>query len=124
MANHSIGEEVSGEIVDYLMDFDLDGTVGRGGKIDWFDARIDEGPLAGPIGADAFARVDVAAIHAIGPGDVGIESGEDALDVARVEAIIKVLEEFYFVRQMFRAPIRFYVAWPEGEAATGLWGFL
>jgi hypothetical protein len=38
--------------------------------------------------ANAFATVDMAALHAIGPGDVIAECVEHTIDVTRVEAVI------------------------------------
>ena len=51
-------------------------------------------PLARPVRAHGLAAMDVAAIHAVGPGDIIGERGQNAVDVPRVEAIVDAFKDF------------------------------
>ena len=71
-----------------LADLDDDRSIRAPVEAQGLDVRADDGPLARPVFADALAAVDVAALHAIGPGDVIGECVEHTVDVSRVEAVI------------------------------------
>ena len=56
-----------------------------GGEPSGFDMRIDQCPLAQPVGPDTIVTMHVAAFHPIGPYDVGVHRGQRRIDVAGVE---------------------------------------
>jgi hypothetical protein len=82
------------EITDGLPDLCDDRTVRGSTKAHRLDARTDHAPLARPILAYRLAAMDVAPIHAVGPGDIIGERGQHAVYVPRVKAIVDALEEF------------------------------
>jgi len=82
-------ERFAFEIADGLPDLRDDRAVGRAMKADGLDMRADDRPLACPIVAHRLAAMDVAAIHAIGPGDI---IGEHGAIVAEVRQSVRDLE--------------------------------
>jgi hypothetical protein len=80
-------------VADGLLHFDEDCAVGLLGEAEGLDAGADDGPLAGPVVADGFTAVKVAAVHAVGPGYVLGERGEESVDVPGVEVGVKVSQE-------------------------------
>ncbi len=71
-----------------LADRDDDRSIRAPAEAQGLDVRADDGPLTRPVFADRLAAVDVAALHASGPGDVIGECIEHTVDVAHVEAVI------------------------------------
>src|SRR6202041_1319765 len=82
------------EIADGLPDFRDDRAIRGSMKPHRLDVRTDHGPLARPVRAYGLAAMDVAAIHAVGPGDIIPERGQHAIDVPRVEAIVDAFKDF------------------------------
>ena len=58
------------------------------------DVRTDHGPLARPVLAYCLAAMDVATIHAVGPGDIIGEHGQHAVYVPRIESIVYAFKDF------------------------------
>ena len=87
-------ERFAFEIADGLADFRDDRAIRGSMKAHRLDVRTDHGPLARPVLAYGFAPMDVATIHAVGPGDIIGEHGQHAVYVPRVKAIVDALEEF------------------------------
>ncbi len=85
------------EIADGLSDLRDDRAILSSMKAHRLDVRTDHGPLARPVRAYGLAAMDMAAIHAVGPGDIVGERGQHAVDVPRVEAIVEALEEFQVI---------------------------
>jgi len=98
VTDHAIEQRFSLQIVDDLVHFNDDGAVGGVREGDGIDVGIEHGPLAGPVFADTFVAMDMTALHAVGPYDVGVQGGEHSVDVAGVEAIVEMLEDVYPVR--------------------------
>ena len=63
---------------------------------DRFDTGIEDGPLPGPILANAFMTIDEAAFHAVRPHHVRLHPGEDGIDIAGVEIAVGAFKEFAF----------------------------
>src|SRR3984957_1345949 len=85
------------EIADGLPDLCDDRAILSSMKAHRLDVRTDHGPLARPVRAYGLAAMDVAAIHAVSPGDIVGERGQHALYVPRVEAIVEAFEEFHVI---------------------------
>ena len=67
MVDDRVKEQFAVEIVDSLVDLD-DKPAGIVGSIrKWFDVRVEDLPLAGPVSAHRFDPVDVTALHAVRP---------------------------------------------------------
>ena len=81
------------EIADGLPDLCDDRAIRSSMKAHRLDVRTDHGPLARPVRAYGLAAMDVATIHAVGPGDIIGERGQHAVDVPRVEAIVDAFKE-------------------------------
>src|SRR5271154_4075462 len=90
-------ERFAFEIADGLPDFRDDRAILSSMKAHRLDVRTDHGPLARPVRAYGLAGMDVAAIHAVGPGDIIGERGQHAVDVPRIEAIVEAFEEFQVI---------------------------
>src|ERR1700688_1724534 len=82
------------EIADGLPDLCDDRAIRSSMKADRLDVRTDHAPLARPVLAYGLAAMDVATIHAVGPGDIIGEHGQHAVYVPRVKAIVDALKEF------------------------------
>src|ERR1700728_212499 len=80
-------ERIAFEIADGLQDFGNDRAIRIAMKAHSLDVRTDDGPLARPVLAHGFAPMNVAAVHAVGPGDIVGGRDQNAVDVARVKAI-------------------------------------
>src|SRR5579863_601579 len=80
--HHSVHEHFSGEIAHDLMNAYRDPAIAILVEARRIDMRIDHAPLPGPIRADAFMAVDYAALHAIGPDNIGLHRGQSAVEVA------------------------------------------
>src|SRR5580692_7238258 len=85
------------EIADGLPDLRDDRAILSSMKAHRLDMRTDHAPLARPVRAYGLAAMDVAAIHAVSPGDIVCERGQHAVDVPRVEAIVEAFEEFQVI---------------------------
>lgn len=94
-----IGEGFAGSGVDELMDFHFDFTRGEVRDFEGLDAGVKFGPLAGPVGADAFFADDAAAFGGFGPVDGFRHEGERGVDVAAVEGGVGLRDYFVYVRQ-------------------------
>ena len=64
----------------------------KGGRL---HVRVDDCPLSGPIAAHGLTAMNVAALHAIGPRDIGVQCREHGLDVPGIEALIDLAEKFH-----------------------------
>ena len=56
--------------------------------------RVDHRPLALPVAADALVPVNVAALHAIRPGDLVVHCRQGPVDITSIEAVVEVPENF------------------------------
>src|SRR5206468_8160991 len=86
--DHAIGDDGAVQVTHDLVDVDDDASVRVGDEASGLDARIDHRPLARPVRAHRLAAVHVAALHPVGPLDVGMHGGQGAVDVARVERLV------------------------------------
>src|SRR5205814_3101706 len=91
-------------VADDLMDVDHDAPLRLGGEAPWLDARVDHCPLARPVRAYRLAAVDVAAFHSIRPLDVEMHGGQRAVDVARVEGVVRGGQEIHGSRDQMLQP--------------------
>src|SRR5262249_14210401 len=76
VANHLIDQHRSVEVANRLVDIDDDLAIGTGRKAGRLDVRVERGPLPGPIAPHARAAVNMPSLHAIGPGDIGMQRRE------------------------------------------------
>jgi hypothetical protein len=82
------------EIADGLPNLCDDYVVSSPVEAHRFDVRTDHAPLAGPVLAHGLATVNVAAIHAVGPGDIIGKHGQHAINIPRVEAVVDAFQDF------------------------------
>jgi hypothetical protein len=87
-------ERFAFEIADGLPDLCDDRAILSSVKAHRLDVRIDHGPLARPVLAYGLTAMDVASVHAIGPGDIIGERDQHAVYVPRVEALVDAFEHF------------------------------
>ena len=88
MMDDGIREKVARAIVHHLMDFNNGAVWLAGLDPHRIDVGIEDGPLAGQVGADFIVSVDTAAFHAVGPIDVGLHAGQHGVDAARIEITV------------------------------------
>src|ERR1700730_881197 len=95
MAHHLVGQQAARAVAHNLVDPDDDFSVGARGEVPRLDMRIDHRPLTGPVAADAFASMHVAAVLAIRPHDVSVQGNKDPFDVTGIEALVNTLDKFH-----------------------------
>src|SRR5262245_7151403 len=88
-----VDQKLAGKIAHSLANYDDDLTVGSDRKVHGLDMGIDHHPLPGPVAPQTVVALHVAAVLAVGPLDVGMDAGEDAVDVTGVEALVDAPEE-------------------------------
>jgi len=54
------------------------------------NTRVQHFPLARPVVSDSLVALNIASIHAIGPGHVGSHTGQATVDVAGIECGVQV----------------------------------
>ena len=94
MADEGIEEKAAIVVVNDLMNSDDEASRRVDFYVGWIDARVQDGPLAGPIFTNAGVAVDVATFHAIWPNDGGLHAGENCVEAAGVEISIGSMQKF------------------------------
>jgi len=108
-----VEQQLTFEVFDDLMNLHRRGSISGLRDLHRIDARIDRRPLLCPIRPDRRSPMDVASIHTVRPSYVFRESREDRVDVARVEASVKLLDKLWAVHQV-RPPMVFVDKGPLG----------
>lgn len=98
MTDHLIDKKFAFTIMNHLVNFYNPSASVIKVYAHWFDVRIEDGPLPGPVVAYTFVPIDEAAFHSVRPDDVGLHSGQHGVEPAGIEIAVGALEEFAFVR--------------------------
>lgn len=94
MTNFLVGQKVSSQVVDHLMDLDQDLSVGLRVKREWLDVRVDFAPLLGPVSTDFVRASDVVSFECSWPRDIRRHEGESRINVPRIESGVGRAEQF------------------------------
>jgi len=88
-----VDQRIALAILDYLMDVHDDFTLWANRHAQRLNTRVDNCPLAEPIGSDAFVTVHGTAFHAIWPLDIRPHQREDIFDSSLVKRSIRTAYE-------------------------------
>ncbi|MBB6221468.1 hypothetical protein GGE66_002441 [Rhizobium leguminosarum] len=74
-------------------------------ECDRLDMRADDSPLTSPVIAHGLTTMDMAALHAVGPGDIIRKDGKDRVNVSGVEAGINALDHLNIILRHIASPM-------------------
>lgn len=99
--DEGVFQNFAGEVAHLLTDVNDHTCIGFDRDAQWFDERVNEAPLPGPIVANPGMTENAAAFHGIRPHDIGVHDAQYRIDVACIEGGICAAEKILRVHLEF-----------------------